>query len=38
MVADCNENDLTIGTRVTASWSNTQDKRITDIQFFTLEA
>ena len=37
MVANCNESDLSIGTRVTASWSSTQDKRITDIQFFTLE-
>ena len=36
MVANCNESDLSIGTRVTASWSSTQDKRITDIQFFTL--
>ena len=35
--ANCNESDLSIGTRVTASWSSAQDKRITEIQFFTLE-
>ena len=37
MIADCNEADLSIGTRVTASWSETSEKRITDIKFFTLE-
>ena len=37
MIADCNEADLSIGTRVTAAWSETSDKRITDIKFFTLE-
>jgi hypothetical protein len=37
MVANCNESDLSIGSRVTASWSETQEQRITDIQFFTLE-
>ena len=26
-----------IGTRVTAAWSETSNKRITDIKFFTLE-
>ena len=37
MVTNCNEFDLSIGSRVTASWSKTQKKRITDIQFFNLE-
>lgn len=37
MITDCNEADLSIGTRVTAAWSETTTKRITDIKFFTLE-
>ena len=37
MITDCNEVDLSIGTRVTAAWSETSEKRITDIKFFTLE-
>ena len=37
MVANCNEADLSIGSRVTANWSEVQDQRITDIKFFTLE-
>ena len=37
MVTNCNESDLSIGSRVTASWSKAQEKRITDIQFFNLE-
>ena len=36
MIADCNEADLSIGTIVTAAWSETSDKRRTDIKFFTL--
>ena len=37
MVANCNEADLSIGSRVTANWSEVQEQRITDIKFFTLE-
>jgi len=37
MVANCNEDDLSIGSRVTANWSEVQEQRITDIKFFTLE-
>jgi len=37
MVANCNESDLNIGSRVTANWSEIQEQRITDIKFFTLE-
>ena len=37
MVANCNESDLSIGSRVVPTWSEIQEKRITDIQFFTLE-
>ena len=37
MVANCNEADLSIGSRVTANWSEIQEQRITDIKFFTLE-
>ena len=37
MVTQCNEADLRIGSRVKANWSEIQEKRITDIKFFTLE-
>ena len=37
MVTDCKESDLSIGTRVQATWSETHEQRITDIKFFTLE-
>ena len=37
MVANCNEADLSIGSRVTANWSEVQEQRITDIKFFALE-
>ena len=38
MITDCNEDDLKIGSRVTAAWSDTKEERITDIQYFILEA
>jgi len=38
MITNCDESDLYIGSRVTAMWSETQEQRITDIQFFTLES
>ena len=38
MITNCDESDLCIGSRVTAMWSKTQEQRITDIQFFTLES
>ncbi|MDA8526667.1 OB-fold domain-containing protein [Gammaproteobacteria bacterium] len=38
MITNCDESDLCIGSRVTAMWSETQEQRITDIQFFTLES
>ena len=38
MITSCDESDLCIGSRVTAMWSETQEQRITDIQFFTLES
>ena len=37
MVTQCNETDLSIGSRVKANWSEIQEQRITDIKFFTLE-
>ena len=37
MVAQCNETDLSIGSRVKANWSEIQEQRITDIKFFTVE-
>ena len=37
MVTDCKESDLSIGTRVQATWSETHEQRITDIKFFKLE-
>ena len=37
MVAQCDEADLSIGSRVRANWSEIQEQRITDIKFFTLE-
>ena len=38
MVTDCKESDLSIGTRVQATWSETHEQRITDIKFFKLES
>ena len=38
MVTDCKESDLSIGTRVQATWSETYEQRITDIKFFKLES
>ena len=38
MITNCDESNLCIGSRVTAMWSETQEQRITDIQFFTLES
>ena len=37
MVTQCNETDLSIGSRVKANWSEIQEQRITDIKFFTIE-
>jgi len=37
MVAQCNEADLIIGSRVIVNWTKSQEQRITDIKFFTLE-
>ena len=37
MVTQCNETDLSIGSRVKANRSEIQEQRITDIKFFTLE-
>jgi len=38
MVTDCMESELSIGTRVVATWSDTHEQRITDIKFFKLES
>ena len=38
MVTDCKESDLSIGSRVQATWSETHEQRITDIKFFKLES
>jgi uncharacterized OB-fold protein len=38
MVTDCNESDMRIGRRVTVTWSEAQEQRITDIKFFKLES
>ena len=38
MVTDCKESDLSIGTRVQATWSEVHEQRITDIKFFKLES
>ena len=38
MVTDCMESELSIGTRVIATWSDTHEQRITDIKFFKLES
>ena len=38
MIAGCNEDELKIGSRVLATWSDEKEERITDIKFFVLEA
>ena len=37
MISGCQESDLSIGARVTATWSDNPTESITDIKHFTLE-